>query len=538
MPKSLFGKDKNVDIESRYEKLSELTENKEKAAVYSKKLSELKKSARDENWANEVVAFSKEVETEADAFKLVEDGESLKDLVNKANELLTKLNGQRASAKEKREKEDADFIDKQITKLKNAQRSYQWISDVNNLKEFVDELSEGARNRCKKLDTFKELVSSIDLVIKALNKDSEAKELIRQVNTYKSMFDDELLEFAAKLSPEIKKYMPSSDELSKAVKRVKENKAEASKLAKERAAAAKRKEKEEKEAARAEAERQKEIAKKQAAEAWERTCRQQEREVAEYKSSLGEIESELKRLKNGSSFFFGKYAPKGSNDARPIEWIALSCEKTKSESNFILITKNIIDVCPFVDFKQMFFEPKCNVYEAFRYEYSYVRGWLNSEFVKNAFSLAERQFLCETEHASLFDEYKKITSRLWGQKSAVTKDVVYLPGERDFEDKRTKWFFAKNNAADVTVELRAATKTDTDPTWRSRCLMRDVEIQKNDGHKFVLKTLDNSGRKPVIEPLSVRHLGEIGVTQAYIQAKVKEVESVGIRPMITLKLSV
>lgn len=68
--------------------------------------------------------------------------------------------------------------------------------------------------------------------------------------------------------------------------------------------------------------------------------------------------------------------------------------------------------------------------------------------------------------------------------------------------------------------------------------MRDVEIQKNDGHKFVLKTLDNSGRKPVIEPLSVRHLGEIGVTQAYIQAKVKEVESVGIRPMITLKLSV
>lgn len=538
MPKSLFGKDKNIDIESRYEELSELTENKEKAAVYSKRLSELKKSVRNEDWANEVVAFSKEVKAEAEAFKLVEGGEQLKALDEEANKILTKLASERASAKEKREKEDADFIDKQITKLKNAQKSYQWISDVNNLKEFVGELSEGARKRCKKLDVFNELVSDVDLVIKALNKDAEAQELIRQVNTYKSMFDDELLEFAAKLSPEIKKYMPSSDELSKTVKQVKENKAQASKLAKERAAEAKRKEKEEKEARRAEEERQKKIAQQQAAEEWERTRKQQEQSILEYTQTKDAISDRLKRLKEGASFTFGKYAPKGSSDARPIEWITLSCEKTRTETRFVFITKDIIDTCPFVDFNQIFFKPQINVFDAFRYEHSFVRNWLNSEFVKNAFSLAEKQFLCETEHASLFDEYKKITSRLSGQKSAVTKDVVYLPGAQDFDDKRTKWFFAKNNVAFPTTALKRARAFDVDQQRLSSYLMRDVEIKKGDRYAFILKTMDCNGKKAVVEPLQVYAFFQTGVKEDYKQAKLKEVESVGIRPMITLKLSV
>lgn len=97
-------------------------------------------------------------------------------------------------------------------------------------------------------------------------------------------------------------------------------------------------------------------------------------EVARGKRICGESrvedgKSEYDTCKEGDVVRFGKYAD------QPIEWLVLK----KENNRILLISKNILDIIPYNKTRQLV-----------KWEESYLRRYLNSEFVEKSFSKEEK----------------------------------------------------------------------------------------------------------------------------------------------------
>ena len=133
--------------------------------------------------------------------------------------------------------------------------------------------------------------------------------------------------------------------------------------------------------------------------------------IPDYYFSLTYINlvKEINFKNKGNSIFFGYYEQDNNieNGKEPIEWILL--EKNTNERIATFVSKYILDCKPYSQSDT--FSP---------WEFSYIRGWLNSEFLYNAFTEEERQIIYEGQVVNNPNIYNNIPS------GYNTVDKLYL----------------------------------------------------------------------------------------------------------------
>lgn len=117
-----------------------------------------------------------------------------------------------------------------------------------------------------------------------------------------------------------------------------------------------------------------------------------------YTASLIDSEDDswtkIKNAEVGDTVYFGEYRQSiSSPDKEKIAWLVLD----KKSDRMLIISERGLDCQPFHDDKE----------EACTWENSYIRGWLNDDFLKNAFSNQEQEkILTVTVKADKNPDYK------------------------------------------------------------------------------------------------------------------------------------
>lgn len=165
-----------------------------------------------------------------------------------------------------------------------------------------------------------------------------------------------------------------------------------------------------------------------------------------------------KKNEKNDGIAFGRYMQKTGHDAckEPIEWIVLKEEKTK----LLVISKYILDVKLFIDSDMD--DPA--------WDESFIRSWLNGEFMQTAFTAEEQDRIIKTKLSNKGTSYKYCGDTedfLFLLRDADLKK--YFPSSSDAIAIGTEWAFEKGTK--LTDEELGCFETDKEELigcWRLR----------------------------------------------------------------------
>lgn len=419
-PKSLFKKT-SVDLSARYQKYGEDFLNAEIAKALDALILDISNRDVDESWVQDVYETEELLkEQKAAVKKLLKNLPVLEKLQSKVPDVLLAIEKQKAEKKrlddikaaeaerlkiEAINSEIQDIIER-IGVLSEAKINAKRVDEVWDIKVRLDELPSWASEKilAATKSVFNALLTNARYYEKALKYVDRAKSLV-DANNKNLAWANKICDFDFDLSYEV------SDLLTKIVDGyddclMKANDlldAEDKRIKKEKAA---------KEAA-------KEAARRDEAQKKEQTLQE-----------IAEIRKYLSNVKTGDTITFGSYAPDGSEEKKPIEWIVL-----EAGNHTFLVTKHVIErhkVITAIDQNLLWtlISDKYSDKEKasfFHWNSSAVRKWLNDKFFEEAFSDAEKSlsgtcafhttYTCRTKS-------KKVDSKV---KSSVH---VYLPDRK------------------------------------------------------------------------------------------------------------
>jgi len=507
MGKNLFG-DLNTDISTKYKLWdyeATLDEIKQKIEDEIDILSKLK---HDVVWARRVIDFYDEVmdamAKDSKLVPLVENLSSLQEFKAEADKLLEDERKRQLEAAKKAQEEaekqsiieQAKNVDDKITMLLESERDSFWCDLVDDLVAMTDKLSSDVRKLCKKLNIVIDLKREKAMVLEAIKCDEEVR-VYSSKEDWSRAYCSQVISFVNTVSDKVKKYMKNKwllddllDRANLTIKRIdkkalddereeeerkererkareKKEKEEAEEAERQRLAAiaeAERKAKEEEEKRKKEEEekRKKEEEKKRKAEEAKRKKEEEEkrkkeeeerkkREQEEKERALNALKQRFINCKENKTVEFGSYI-QNKREKEPIEWIVI--EKTRSYVR--LLSKYVLETCDYGDLNSMATIVKkregmsttlANMRRIYNWENSYLRVFLNREFLYEAFDENERELLSMERNRTSYGEYSAPSFQETQEKVFILEDYSFFK-KKFLKAKATKYALGKKVFSD------------------------------------------------------------------------------------------
>lgn len=507
-PKSLFKKT-SVDLSARYQKYGEDFLNAEIAKALDALILDISKRDVDESWVQDVYETEELLkEQKAAVKKLLKNLPVLEKLQSKVPDVLLALEKQKSEKKrlddikaaeaerlkiEAINSEIQDIIER-IGVLSEAKINAKRVDEVWDIKVRIDELPSWASEKilAATKPVFNALLTNARYYEKALKYVDRAKSLVDAKNKNLA-WANKICDFDFDLSYEVSDLltkivdgyddclMKANDLLDAEDKRIKKEKAE-----------------------------------KEAAEKAERQRRLQEEKQTS--QEIAEIRKYLSNVKTDDTITFGSYAPCGTKEKKPLEWIVVSSDK----EGLFLLSKFVIETYKTAEgYKPSKTVDKFKYHETddvrkFLWKYSSLRVWLNEKFLFDAFSSAERDFLY------YFTQYSEPYLKCNKNDLIDTFDRISIPGAYDYKAKDLKKILAKSKKAEALINLpddKLIVKRKGSYPRRAFYLTRDAamkETLKGDC-TYYLKVYDYNGK---LCKFDVRD---------------KNLDLLGVRPIIKIK---
>lgn len=456
-----------------------------------------KSKATSARWANEIIAYDKTVDDAIKQYLPCIDG--FNKALKRARDILF--------AEAEKEQEELDAIESSIDALYKAARDESWVNDVYKFKNVVLKLSDEKKRAVKNLALYDKMCAEAELVkaaalvnadmLKLIKTDVKNESWAKKVIEFDKNADKKLLPYVACLS----QFNDAKTKADEIIKVENEKKAQAKKLAAQKAA----------EKRRLEAAKEKE-------------------KLAQKAIDTDLIRKKLKNIKNGQTITFGSYAPHGSNEKMPIEWIVVG----KGEQA-VLVSKYVLECGKVVNYDLLAFladgrRTDSDKHESFNWRNSAVRTWLNDVFYSEAFSDAEKDFIVTETNQSY---YTPTPDGINFESQKITTEKVYIPSMQELSWSKILKKHAKAKCVKGINRKEIVTKKGLFNRGNAVYLTRDVFTRTySGGMTYCVQVVLPSGKNGTC--WLITNKGQKGFYHEGFDNIKRVVDHCGIRPMITI----
>lgn len=465
-----------------------------------------KSKATSARWANEVITYDKTIDERLKQYMPCID--RFNEALKRARDILF--------AEAEKEQEELDAIDGKTVALSKESRDESWAQTVNAHKKVVADLPPAKRERLKNSALLDKLCAEAKLVEAAIVVNADMLKLLK-ANTKTASWAKKIIDMDKNVDKKLLPYVSCLSEFNEAKAKADEIiKAEKERKAKER-----------------------KIAEQKAAEEKKQADLREKERIAKKAIETDLLRKKLKNIKHGQTITFGSYAPSGSSEKKPIEWIVAS----RGERTVILVSKYVLDTCKVIE------EKKCYLlkdlannfseqqkHREFYWGNSAVRDWLNGEFYNEAFSDAEKDFINVETNKSYYQPHPNGES--WASE-AVTTEKVYLPAFQEIGWSRVLKKHLKCKYVKGADLKQAWTKKGLFGGRKAVYLLRDVcTEQVGYGNRYTaykIAVILYNGKRGTcrLNNKSIATKGQKEYEEALFELK-QTLDRCGIRPMITI----
>lgn len=426
---------------TRLNVVSDLKREKEIVELAIKYDEEVRKYSAKENWdktyCREVIAYVNSVSDKVQ--KYMKNKWLLEDLLDRAKFTIKKIEDQEeidrlAKIKaieeeekkkqqqllEQQRKDEANDIDSRISNLVNVkakERDNYWCDSIDDIEDRISSLSKEVKALCKNLKQVQELKRDKEFVLLAIKADVE---IVSYANVkLDKESSQEVLSYIDTINSKVKAFMKNSslvDELSKNAKNTIKNieKAEQDAIIKRA---------------------------------------QEERE-----SQLNALRERFRNCKQGKTVFFGSYV-QDKREVEPIEWIVVE----KTSYSVRLLSKKVLDACEYGNLQEvtnlikktfrMILRPDeidkhVQVLQGiYNWENSYIRKWLNQEFLYEAFDELERDLISSENNKTSYGSVYAPSFQSTTEKVFLLEDCSFVK-KKFLKAKATNYAISKHVCRD------------------------------------------------------------------------------------------